>query len=256
MSLAEDLDIAYREHNQIAPFGDVLTLESAYAVQAEFVSQRARRLSSRRVGYKVALTSPEAQAALRTDQPASGGFLSADIIPSGGTIRIGERFQPLLEVELVFRARTDLPRGASLAEIAERCEVTAGLECPDSRFREWFGGSFPALTLTDVVADNCLAGLLVVSDQWVAATITDLSAVTAELFIGPDRVKTGSGAEVLGNPLRAVFWLAEQLASRGEPVTAGTLISAGTFTAPVVARVGAVRGVFSGGLGEVRATFV
>lgn len=256
MNAAAALDRADRDNSPIAPFGDDLAHKRPYDVQADFLSRRAQRLASLPIGYKVALTSPESQAALRTDRPASGRLLAADVVPSGSEIDLREHFSPLLEAELIFRVRTDLPGRASPAEIARTCDVAAGLECPDSRYRDWFGGDFPTLALPDVIADNCLAGLVVVGEHWVPATDLDFPSVTAQLFVRSERVTEGTGASVLGDPLRAMAWLSAQLAERGTALTAGTLVSSGTFTAPVVARTGKAQCVFSAGLGEAWATFV
>src|SRR3954453_23952918 len=157
MNPAELLDEAARSHRSIEPFGSSLGA-APYELQSAVVARRARRLGSEPIGYKVALTSPATQAALRTHEPAIGRLLAADVLPTGSTVALDSMFSPVLEAELVFRVREDLPMHASTEQIAQRCEVAAGLECPDSRYRDWFGGEYPVLALADVIADNCLTG--------------------------------------------------------------------------------------------------
>lgn len=251
---AERLEDAARCHRCIEPFGPSLG-QAPYEVQRAGVARRARRLGSRPIGYKVALTSAATQAALRTNQPASGRLLAADVRPTGSTVALDGMFSPVLEAELVFRVRENLPVHASPEQIAQGCEVTAGLECPDSRYADWFGGEYPVLGLDDVIADNCLTGLVVVGSTWVAVADVELPAVRATLLVDGDEVASGTGAAVLGDPLRSMAWLSTHLAATDEVLTAGTLVSAGTLTSPVVARPGRVRGVFSAGLGEATVRF-
>lgn len=250
----EILDDAARRRRSIGPFGPALG-QAPYEVQRAVVARRAHRLGSEPIGYKVALTSPATQAALRTHEPAIGRLLEADVLPTGSTVALDQMFSPVLEAELVFRVRQDLPLDASPEQIAQGCDVAAGLECPDSRYADWFGGEYPVLGLDDVIADNCLTGLLVVGDAWRAVPDVDLPAVQATLLVDGEQVASGTGAAVLGHPLRSLVWLSAHLAASGEALTAGTLVSAGTLTPPVVARRGTVRGLFGSGLGDASVTF-
>ena len=254
MDVAALLDDAARRHRSVEPLGPALG-QAPYEVQRAAVELRARRLGSAPVGYKVALTSPVTQAALGTDEPAIGRLLAADVLPTGSTVALDSMFSPVLEAELVFRVRRDLPPNASAGQLARGCDVAAGLECPDSRYPDWFGGEYPVLGLADVIADNCLTGLVVVGGTWLPVTDVDLPAVRATLSIDGEEVASGTGAAVLGDPLRSLVWLSAHLAASGRTLTAGTVVSAGTLTPPVVARRGTVRGVFGAGLGEASVRF-
>ncbi|MDP9460699.1 MAG: 2-keto-4-pentenoate hydratase [Actinomycetota bacterium] len=254
MDAATQLDEAACHHRSIAPFGRSLG-RAPYEVQHAAVTRRARRLGSEPVGYKVALTSPGAQAALGASEPASGRLLAADVVPTGSTVELDGLFSPVLEGELVFRVREDLPMGASAEQVAQRCDVAAGLECPDSRYADRFGGDYPRLALSDVIADNCLTGLVVVGETWLPAADVDLPGVTARLLADGEEVASGTGTEVLGHPLRSMAWLSARLAIAGELLPAGTHVSAGTLTPPVVVRPGTARCVFSARLGDVSVRF-
>lgn len=253
-SAADLLDDAARQHRPIEPLGPSLGA-APYEVQRAVVARRARRLGSEPVGYKVALTSPATQAALHTDEPATGRLLAADVLPTGSTVDLGSMFSPVLEAELVFRVREDLPPNASPEQIARRCDIAAGLECPDSRYSDWFGGEYPVLALGDVIADNCLTGLVVVGSTWLPVAGLKLPSIGATLLVDDEEVASGTGTEVLGDPLRSMAWLSARLAASGEALTAGTVVSAGTLTPPVAARRGTVRGVFGAGLGEAVVRF-
>lgn len=254
LAVAAALDEAARRNQPIDP-PKINDLVTAYAVQRAFTGRRGTRLGSDLAGYKVALTSPEAQAALDAGEPASGLLLGADVRPSGTGIDLDAMFTPLIEVEAMFRVTADLPPAASFGQVAASCEVTAGLECPDGRCRQWFGGDFPVMSKYDVIADNCLAGLIVVGDSWMAADALDLASTTADLLIDGAPVSRGPATDVLGNPVNAVVWLSGQLAARGEILRKGTLISSGTYTSPIPARAGVVEARFGPQLGNVTARF-
>lgn len=233
----------------------VRTLEEAYAAQREFVALRAARTQSKAVGFKVAATSAAAQKALRIDEPLAGRLLTVDVYPTGSTVELRQRFSPLIEVELLFRTTTDLQPGATEDEIAAAVEVSAGLECADSRFADFFGGEYPVLSVNEVVADNCLAGIVVTGPRWITATSIAVQDVTAQLFVNSEPVQQGTSANVLGNPLRAISWLSSHLAATDEALVAGTVVSSGTLTVPVPAVAGSVMASFDSGLGDVAVTF-
>jgi 2-keto-4-pentenoate hydratase len=255
LKFALELDQAIINHKSIEPFNEDFSLAQSYLTQDEFLKIRGTRSVSNKVGYKVALTSLGAQNALKTDHPAYGQLLALDVEANGTNIQLSQHFAPLLETELIFKIIEDISETADLDEIAEKSLIAAGIECPESRFLKWFGGSFPALSLRHVIADNCLAGFIVVGDTWTKASELDLSILTCELFVNSNLVASGSGAEVLGNPLKAVEWLNKELWAKGEGLKAGNLISSGTFTGPIVASPGKVIAKFGGGVGEVGLTF-
>lgn len=229
-------------------------LSTAYAVQERFCALRARRLGGAAAAYKVALSSTDAQAALGVEHPLFGQLLDVDVLPSAAALRLAGRELMLLEVELVFRVTGPLAAHASVAEIARATEMAAGIECPTSRYRGWFGGALPTLAATEVTADNCLAGALVVADQWTPATAVDRAAIAAELTVDGTPVAGGVGANVLGDPLRGVVALRDHLARQGLDLAAGTLVSAGTLTAPVPAIGDVVAATFDHGIGTVTVT--
>lgn len=254
--LAAALDNAVTSRTSIPAFDIEFSLAQAYAIQNDFLRIRSNRSGSKKVGYKVALTSPGAQNALKSDHPAYGQLLEEDVEINGASISLKQHFVPLLETELIFRITEDLASTASLDEIAAKSTVAAGIECPESRFLKWFGGSFPALSLRHVIADNCLAGFIVVGDKWTNASELDLPNLSCDLFVNSTLMVSGSGSEVLGDPLKAIEWLNQTLWVNGEGLNAGDLISSGTFTGPIIASEGNVIAKFGGGVGDVSLTFL
>ena len=56
----------------------------------------------------------------------------------------------------------------------------------------------------------------------------DLAAIPVRASVDGEEVAAGSGANVMGNPLNSLLWLANDLASRGEGLSAGDWVSTGT----------------------------
>jgi 2-keto-4-pentenoate hydratase len=249
---AEEFDDAVAHHRPLARAGGRLpTLDEAYDVQREFVARRSERSGSSVAGYKIAFTSPAAQAAVETGGYASGVLLESDVRLSGSSVGLGERFDPILEVELVVRAVTPIDADMPREEIVRRTEVAAGLEIPESRFAGWFGGEYPALSFAEVVSDNCLAGLVVVGDRWTPTAGVELAGAGATLHHDGDLVREGSVDLVVPDPVTVLGWLVRQLGERGKALEAGQLVSTGTWTDTIRVEPGSYRATFGGDIGDV-----
>lgn len=60
--------------------------------------------------------------------------------------------------------------------------------------------------------------------------ISGLAQVTVELEMDGQLRRSGSGKEVMGDPLAPLLWLAETLRGRGLGIEAGEMISTGSTT--------------------------
>ena len=252
MISAQEFDDAVAHHAPLQRAGDRLpTLDEAYDIQRDFVARRSGRTGSSVAGYKIAFTSLAAQAAVDTGGYASGPLLESDILPSGTSFSRGERFDPILEVELAVRATAPIDADMPSEEIVRRTEVAAALEVPERRFAGWFGGEYPALSYSEVVSDNCLAGLVVVGDRWTPTADARLSGARATLRHDGEPVREGSVDLVVPDPLTAFTWLVRQLGERGSIVEEGQLVSTGTWTDTIRVGTGRYLATFDGEIGDV-----
>jgi 2-keto-4-pentenoate hydratase len=249
---AEEFDDAVAHHTPLGRRGHRLpTLDEAYGIQREFVARRSDRTGSPVAGYKIAFTSPAAQAAVDTGGYASGALLGCDIRASRTTFSLGERFDPILEVELAVRATAPIHADMPREEIVRRTEVAAALEVPESRFAGWFGGEYPALSYTEVVSDNCLAGLVVVGDRWTPTADAGLAGARATLHHDGELVREGSVDLVVPDPLTALTWLVGQLGEQDRVLEEGQLVSTGTWTDTIRVGAGRYLATFGGEIGDV-----
>ncbi|MCP5379863.1 MAG: fumarylacetoacetate hydrolase family protein [Novosphingobium sp.] len=216
----------------IPPMRDYLDptdAEGAYAVQA--INTRFWECQGRRiVGRKAGLTAKAVQQQLGVDQPDFGVLFDDMEVVDGGHLDTDKVIQPKVEAEIAFVLGADLRSPLSTpAEVAAAvASVHAAIEIVDSRIADW------KITFADTVADNGSSAFFVLGEQGLELEGLDLEGAKMVMTINGEVVSTGVGAAALGNPLNAAAWLAQTLASAGEPLKAGDILLAGAV-GPMVA---------------------
>ncbi len=89
---------------------------------------------------------------------------------------------------------------------------------------------WPSQDVWSVIADNGTDGALVYGDGIEDWRRLDLVATAVTLDINGETVRTGSGANVLGDPLEAFVWLANARSRDGDGLKAGDIHNTGTAT--------------------------
>jgi 2-keto-4-pentenoate hydratase len=198
--------------------------DDAYAVSAENAAHRIDA-GARVVGMKIGLTSKAVQAQLGVDQPDHGVLFDDMELLDGAVVPMERLIQPKIEAEIAFVVGRDLGSGVpSYGEfLGSLAYALPALEIVDSAIRDW------KITLVDTVADNASCGLFVLGLQPVAVGQHDLATVAMQLDRNGRTESTGSGAACLGHPLRAAFWLARTMATRGQRLRAGQVILSGAL---------------------------
>ncbi len=238
---------------QIAPIAATYglgSIDEAYAVAA--LNTAARLAEGRRViGRKIGLTAESVQRQLGVDQPDFGVLFDDMELLDRDTVSAGRLMQPKVEAEIAFVIGCDLQRRApSWGEFVSAIGYALpALEIVDSAIADWKIG------IVDTVADNASAGLYVLGDQPVSLGAFQLAAVEAVLTCNGTVVSQGRGSACLGHPLRAAYWLACEMARRGEGMRAGEIILSGALgpTAPV--KSGDLIAADFGGFGRVACRF-
>lgn len=232
---------------RLLPAGDVA---AAYEVQRAQVTEWVAA-GRRPVGAKIGLTNPAVQRRLGVDEPDSGVLLADRAVPDGAELPLSGLLQPLVEVEIAFVLGADLT-----AEQMTTVDVTRATDCllpaieiADSRIAGW------DISIVDTVADNASSGRYVLGARPARLADVDLRLCGAVLERAGEPVSVGAGAACLGNPARAVAWLAGRLARSGTPLRAGDLVLSGALGPVVPARAGAAYEARISGLGSVRVGF-
>lgn len=218
----------------------------AYAVQAEIFARRGSPL----LGFKLG----------GTVRPPPG-----EDRRSYGTLscwhRVGQRGEPVdarrfaagcAEPEIALRLGRDLcGEGHDRVSVAAHLDaVLPALEIADTRY-----AAFPE-RLADNIADNSSSGAVTFGEAVAWRSGMDLRPEGVQLLCDRGVVGSGSGADVMGDPLLALGWLAGRLARNGLTVPAGAIVITGGITASVPVRVGGVVRAGFGSIGSVELRFV
>jgi len=199
-------------------------LDEAYRIQTAVARHRGIT-----AGFKVGVTSVEAQRAMGATAPIVGRLAPQDILWGRKRTVLAEDHLRIAEAEVVFEIGEDLPCAQapfSQQQIATSISgAFAAIEICNSRFSD-----VDAVPLADVVADNSNADLLIVGQRLGDADLQSLENLPVTLMrAGPVKV-AGSTARVLGHPLASLTWLANWLAARGEGLKRGHLVASGSCT--------------------------
>lgn len=247
---AQQLFDAYQTQHALTMADYAATLpdeDAAYRVQATLTALKEQPVG----GYKVSLTSETTQKMFDAHAPLYGAQVEDHFLSAPTTVRRGQLMDPLVEVELVFKAKEDLAATDSLEALMHKTTVAPGLELPDSRFADWF----PDLPKNLVVADAAVGGLVVYGEERDTdvqfASVDAVATPKCRLSHDGEELKTGEASEVLGNPLKSLQWLVGKLAEQGKTLTAGQRVSSGTFVLPPHLTAGHWQADFDQQLGSV-----
>jgi 2-keto-4-pentenoate hydratase len=253
MTLADILVAARRDGRQVQALPAHLVpvdADAAYAVQAEV----AERLGWTPLGWKIAGTNEVMRARLRMPEPIFGRSF-APLVEAPAQFTHAALLDPIIEAEFFFRLGTGLPPRSepwTEAEVAATvAAVHAGVEVAECRFPT---AALPGFTA--VLADGSGNGRYVLGPEIADWQAADLAAMPVEVSVDGVVRRTGSGAEVMGHPLRALAWLANRLPRAGTHLRAGEWISTGTTTGMLAPRPGNRVSVRFGALAPIGIGFV
>jgi 2-keto-4-pentenoate hydratase len=250
---AAALAIAERDRAPIAPLTDRwpdLDVVDAYQIQLANVGERVA--GGRTVqGHKVGLSARAMQQMFGVDEPDYGHLLDDMFVFEGAEIPAADMCFPRVEVEVAFvlGARLAGP-GVSAADVLRATDfVLPAIEVIDSRIANW------KIKLPDTIADNASSARVVLGASPTRLTDIDVRTIGAVLRRNGEIVETGAAGAVLGNPVTAVAWLANKVASFGVTLEPGHVVMPGSCTRAVdVAAGDTIRADFDR-LGYVTVTF-
>ena len=195
------------------------------------------------VGYKAGLTNPAVQKRFNYAAPLRGTLFKAMLVDSGAEVPAAFGVHPVFEADLVVEVAdpAGLARATTPLEALRHLKsVRPFIELPDLMASDpsTFGG--PMLAMVNVGARLGVLGKPIAArhDKALADALADM---TVTLTDGSGAViDSGKGSAILGNPLKAAIWLAQDLARAGVPLNRGDLLSLGSFTKPTPPKPGLV----------------
>ena len=237
----------------VTPLTDVvpdLALTDAYAIQRsleEAVVARGERV----IGWKVGFTGAAAREAYGVKEPVaafvlgSGVFISGDAVPAARFVGLG------VEAEIAFLLKADIAGpGITAASALLAVEgALPALELVDFRFAGKPRG-------VDMIADGVAANAIVLGQPLTPVTGLDLALEGVVYEQDGSIVATNTAAEVMGNPLHSLAWLANALGGMGRGLRTGDVVLTGSISKILRPKAGeSVRASFTR-LGSVGCRFV
>ena len=222
------------------------TLEEAYAIQAKLIELLGMKVG----GWFGACTNTVIQEMLGLPEPYYARLLEPYIFESGSVLKSLDFPPMVLECEFGFRLNQDLPPRKSaysrpeiefaVASVHPTIEVVAG------HLKNW-----PEQDVYSVIADNGTDGALIYGEGTNNWKQLDLKHCEVSLSVNDQIVRTGSGKNVLGDPVESLVWLANAVARDGDGLKAGDIHNTGTATDIIWVNAGDVATAYFSGLGSV-----
>lgn len=227
-TVAQALFAAHRERQPFQPVKGGGTLADAYTVQEALQDLFVAAGSGSIAGYKIALTSPVMQAFVGVNHPLAGAIFASRVHESPQSFNLAD-FQHIgIECEIAVRLASDLPVQSG-GHTPESVAPAVGAVIPAFELIEDRNANYDDLDAYSLVADNAWNAAIVLGRPVEAWRSLDLLTVRGVLQVNGETVDEGKGADALGNPLAAVAWLADQLASQGKILERGMIVMTGSI---------------------------
>jgi 2-keto-4-pentenoate hydratase len=226
-----------------------LGLAEAYGVQDRLRETLVAR-GERVAGWKAGFTNKAGQEAWQVSEPVCAFLLASGVLASGGEIPAARFVKPGVEAEVAFVMKQDLAGpGVTAARALLAVEgALPALELIDFRHSGKAVG-------TDAVADGVYAKAIVLGGALTPVTGLDLALEGLVYEQNGATVATSTAAEVMGNPLVSLAWIANHLGGRGLGLRAGDVVMTGSVSKILQAKAGdAVRATYTR-LGSVGVRF-
>ena len=227
-----------------------LSVETAYRIQRALESTLVEG-GDRVVGWKAGFTNAALQESYGVKEPVLGFLLASGVFASGDAVPVSRFTAAGLEVEMAFLMKADLA-GPGITPVSALLAVEGvmpAFELIDFRLSG-------KLRAADVIADGVLANGIVLGWPLVPVTGIDLSLEGVVFEQNGERVATATAAEVMGNPLNSLAWLANALGGQGGKLRAGDIVMTGSISKVLRPKAGdSVRASFTR-LGSVSCRYV
>ena len=209
-----------------------LTMVEAYAVQLAILRKYVAE-GDAQAGWKVGLTSNAMRAQQGMAEPCFGFLLRSGHLQSGVRLKFDELIAPGIENELCLTLGETL-RGPGVTYDRARsaiASVAPALEIAEVR------GDFKA-DMPLSMADNAQQKAFVTGVPCAFGVDDALDQARVEVYFNGRQRAVAMGAEVMGNPVHSVVWLANKLSEYGVVLESEMRIMSGSFTQQFAARRG------------------
>ncbi len=225
---AERIAALWRERRQIDALPAELCpadLDEAYAIRRVFEEIAIAAGRGAIAGYKIGLTTPIMQKLCGVDRPIYGAIFASEVHHGRAELAARNYCRLGIETEIAVHLGEDLPHGGNRDRVAGSVEsCMAAIELLEDLRHD-----YKRLSASAMVAGNVWNAGVVLGTPVTEWRRLDLAAVTARLSINGREIGHGNGADVMGNPLNALAWLADKLATAGTPLRRGMIVMTGSM---------------------------
>lgn len=190
------------------------------------------------VGYKAGLTNPVVQKRFGHSSPVRGVLLEKMLLEDGAEVPAKFGVIPIFEADLVVVVKDEgINQAKTPAEVLKHvASIRPFIELPDMVTAKEQPLTGAVITSFNVGARLGVLGKPIAPDAAMADALAKMTVVLRD----QDGKELGRapGAAILGHPLNAVVWLAQDLAQSGGKLRAGDILSLGSFTAPMPPKAG------------------
>jgi 2-keto-4-pentenoate hydratase len=197
--------------------------------------ERLESVENRIVGYKAGLTNAELQQRFGVASPVRGILLEKMLLQDGAAVAADFGARPVFEADLIV-----VVKDAAIHEARTHLEVLKSLslvvpfiELPDLLVAEGQPVTGSLITMLNVGARLGVVGkgVAVQPTAAFAGALANMHVVTLD-ETGKELARS-PGTAILGHPLNAVIWLAEDLRKSRIRLKSGDMLSLGAFSPPL-----------------------
>lgn len=228
-----------------------LDIDVAYTIQERLIERKCQEEATTVAGWKLGLTSKAKQQMMGVHEPSYGVLLKNMELSPNKKISVAPFIHAKIEPEMAFVMKKDLDGPVvTVADVLAATEYVVGaMEIIDSRYENF------NFTLPDVIADNSSSARYILGNVKRDVRDIDLERMGVVFKQNDEVYATTTVASVMGNPARAIAWMANKLLARGQKVCAGQVVLSGALTGAQTINENDTFTVSFDGLGEFDVTF-
>ena len=219
------------------PLTGMTSLEDGQCAQDKLVAIMVRHWG-RPVGYKVGLTNPAGQTRFGVPHPITGTMFESTVrLRSGAEVPARFGALPNVEADLLVRISSEgINQARTHLEVLQHLDlIIPFIEMPDLVLARGMDGP-------NLLAINVGARLGVLGEAIPVQATEEFAARLGTMVVtidnGERELARAPGTILLGHPLNVLPWLAQDLASRGQRLRVGELISLGGFSPALATEAG------------------
>jgi len=252
-TIAEKLLNAELSKQPIAPLTEIepsMTADDAYRIQLRQIEQKVSEGAVVK-GLKIGLTSKVMQEMLNVHTPDYGFILDTMVFQKDIAIDTEQFIQPKVEFEIAFVFKKAL-KGPNLTiqDVIDATDyVVPSIEIIDSRIEDW------RIKFEDTVADNGSSAGAILGTQKTRLSDVDIANIGMTVYKNDECIDEATSDAVLGNPLNAVVWLANEVSRYDISIQPGMFVLSGALSKALPFTNGDHFKADFGKLGEVSVAF-